>query len=127
MTETLQHDDLQLELVTEQETIRLNWFGRSLEKDPEEFLEPAIARALELGRANEACIEMDFRELTYMNSVTLKPLIRFLHDVRDGNERVRIFYDGELKWQALNFGVLRRLADKEGRISILDGGINSPS
>jgi len=123
MTQELvyRRESLSLRLVEEDDVLRLIWAGISAEKDPEEFLEPIIQDFLEKGRNSKRQMEMDFTALEFMNSLTLKPIIRLLYAIKKDKDklglRIRIKYSKSVLWQEVNFRSLKVMRTPENRIT----------
>jgi hypothetical protein len=85
------------------DAMTLLWLGQSTARDPGVFLRPILGRALELAAKGERQIVLDFRQLGYMNSSTITPVIRTLEQAKRAGRKVRVLYNKARKWQALSF------------------------
>lgn len=116
--QTFADGELQLRLFETADAIRLEWSGMSMARDPGQFLVPILSRALDSALQREKPLVIDFRQLEYLNSSTITPVIRILEHARRGRSAVRIVYDKSLKWQALSFTALELFRTPDGRIEI---------
>ena len=110
--------ELQLDVRYEDAATRVVWTGRSTARDPGSFIAPVLAEALKLGGEASKPVLIDFRQLEYMNSSTITPVIRVLHEARKGQQSVAILYQKELKWQELSFSALAIFQTDDKRIEI---------
>lgn len=117
--ELFREEALTLELVLEPTTVRVAWSGRSTAREPSKFIVRVLTQAIELCRANDKTLELDFQKFEYMNSSTITPLIRILDHAKRAGDVVRIFYNRQLKWQELSFTALQVFQTEDGRIKIL--------
>ncbi len=116
-TETFTSGALTLEL-SEGDAITVTWRGKSSARNPGEFILPILAKALDRGESTGKAIQLDFRELDYMNSSTITPVIRVLKQAKLGSTRVSVLYRRDLKWQALSFTALEVFHTEDQRIEI---------
>ena len=116
--ETITEGALEINRSQTDDALVLSFSGKSIVRDPAEFLQPLLLGAL--SEAEEAGIRLllDFRGLTYMNSSTFTPLIKVLEKARLGDQAVIVWYDSEQKWQEVSFAALKIFATKDQRIRI---------
>ena len=88
--------------------LRLDWLGRSDEGNPGGHVAPFFDQALAEASTASLGIEMHFEELTYFNSSCIATLVRLIRMAREKNATMRIYFNAELRWQALTFDVLER-------------------
>src|SRR5689334_6159215 len=81
------------------DSVTVVWRGRSVARDPGEFVLPVLSRALEMGEKLNKRVVLDFRGLEYLNSSTLTPVIRVLEQAKRGRASMSVLYDSKLKWQ----------------------------
>ncbi len=116
-TQTFHNNQLHVE-VDQDETVRLRFLGKSMLREPGEFLLPlllkTLSEAIDLGKR----IVLDFRELSYMNSSTLTPVIKILERARVGKGEITLMYRKTLKWQDISFSALVIFQTPDGRIVI---------
>ena len=76
--QTYTNDQLRLEVSTDDESITVRFHGKSMLRDPNDFLMPILLRTLADANAKKKRMLLDFRGLAYMNSSTLTPVIKLL-------------------------------------------------
>jgi hypothetical protein len=89
-------------------TIRVLWSGKSNSRDPGRLLVPYFTRLLKEATATKSSVEMRFEKLEHFNSSTIAAVIQVINAARDQGVWLTLFYDPNLKWQALSFDALRR-------------------
>lgn len=109
---------LTIEVTESNDTIRAAWRGKSIEREPAEFITPILIGIIKSSSHEDKKVELDFRELTYMNSSTITPIIKVLDRAKRGSTRITVRYDKTLKWQDLNFSALFIFKTKDNRIEI---------
>ncbi|MBN8614352.1 MAG: SiaC family regulatory phosphoprotein [Deltaproteobacteria bacterium] len=114
MSETFQHGELKLEV--KDTTVTLT--GRSTARDPGNFIGPILTNLYKQASAAGKAMILDFRKLDYMNSSTITPVIRLLHEAKKSGGKVTITYDGKSRWQDLSFSALTIFATEDKRIEI---------
>ncbi len=121
MNDFLYKDDL-LELgksVTENE-IEIDWFGKSIEREPGKVLNPIFSNLIMEGRDTGKRILMSFVDLKYMNSSTIMVISKFLEKGKENNSKITIRYNSDRRWQKLSFNALQIFQTNDGRI-VFDG------
>ena len=93
--------------------------GKSILRDPAEFLQPILIQVLEEADAESKRLVLDFSGLTYMNSSTYTPLVKTLEKARLGQSRITVLYDAAQKWQSVSFVALTIFATGDGRVSVV--------
>jgi len=109
---------LKITLQENDEQINVKWNGKSVDRDPSTFLTPILLNVLESSTRDEKAIELDFRELEYLNSSTITPIIKILERAKRGNNYLTIIYKKSLKWQDLSFSALEIFQTQDGRVAI---------
>ncbi|MDH5681081.1 MAG: hypothetical protein OEZ36_05820 [Spirochaetota bacterium] len=109
---------LSIEISKTASNIVVNLTGKSTSRNPGIFLAPILQQVITESDYGTREIVLDFRELTYMNSSTITPIIKFLNKAKIGNERVSLLYLKTLKWQELSFSALSIFKTKDDRIMI---------
>lgn len=99
--------------------IRLRWEGMSNSKDPGQALRPFFAIVAARAAESALAIEHRFEALRYMNSSTITALLQLIHEGKERGFRQRVFYDGTLRWQSLNFEALRALTGGGTRFELI--------
>ena len=119
--QTYTNDQLRLEVSTDQESISVRFHGKSMLRDPNDFLMPILLSTLSDATAGKKRILLDFRSLAYMNSSTLTPVIKLLEQARIGESMLTVLYRKSLKWQDISFSALVIFRTPDGRIDIQAG------
>ena len=115
---TFKNNDLELKLQENLENISLTWSGESTEREPGIFLTPILDQVITLNEKTDKKIIMDFRQLQYMNSSTVTPIIRLIDKIKKGNHEMLILYQNHLDWQEICFSALLVFTTKDHRIDI---------
>ena len=109
---------LSIEIDSSPNNIFVNWTGKSTSRNPGIFLTPILQQIIMDSDYGAKEIVLDFRKLSYMNSSTISPIIKFLNKIKIGSERVSLLYLKSLKWQDLSFSALTIFKTKDDRIMI---------
>lgn len=99
-------------------TLRVDWSGRSNERDPARALAPIFDEALARAAMAEAPIEMHFENLEQFNSSTITALIGFVRHAHAEGVPLVLVYDPGLRWQALSFEALRVFERPDGLLRL---------
>ena len=116
--ESYTNAQLQVELIQHKDSITVRFLGKSILRDPSEFVMPILVRSLDQATSDDRRLVMDFQDLAYMNSSTLTPVIKILERARVGSGSVTAVYRRSLKWQEMSFAALRIFETRDGRIEI---------
>ena len=111
-------DQLRMELSEEGEVRTIRFFGKSMLRDPNEFILPVFLSALDDANRENKRLVLDFRELAYMNSSTLTPLIKILERARVEEGSITVLFRKNLKWQEISFSALVIFQTTDRRIEI---------
>jgi hypothetical protein len=106
---SLKQGELRIDVEMTTASMVMQWLGRSEERDPGAVLGPFLG-GLQPELHPEIEVVMDFRELDYMNSSTVRPIVTFLKQASDSSKDVRVMFDGKKGWQKLSFRALQSLA-----------------
>jgi len=98
--------------------IVIEFTGKSILRDPSEFLQPILFQVLEEAGEGGRRLVLDFRGLTYMNSSTFTPLIKLLERARTGDSKITVIFGSDQKWQAVSFAALTIFTTSDGRVAI---------
>ena len=109
---------LTIEIFEDDDTIRAVWLGKSIEREPAEFIAPILNGIIKSSSYKNKIVELDFRKLTYMNSSTITPIIKVLERAKRGSARITVLFDKTLKWQDLNFSALSIFKTQDNRVKI---------
>ncbi|MFH2008911.1 MAG: SiaC family regulatory phosphoprotein [bacterium] len=112
--------DRQLTLTVEDDghTIRVEWTGRSIARDPGGFIAPILSKALAHSTKSDRPLVLDFTRIEYMNSSTITPIIRILDEAKRKGSTVTVLFKQGLKWQELSFSALEIFQTDDKRIEI---------
>ena len=113
---TFKNEFLTLELDEMESGYKLQWLGKSVEREPGKFLNPLLSNLLMEGKKNNKRITVIFNGLSYMNSSTIMTISKFLEKGKDGNSQITICYDGERRWQKMSFNALKIFQTNDGKI-----------
>jgi hypothetical protein len=117
-TELFTSELLRIEVKDEDHSINIEWKGKSVTRQPGQFITPILVDALKKGDNHEKPVILDFRELEYMNSSTITPIIKILERARKGTRHITVLYDKQQKWQDLSFSALGIFETKDNRVRI---------
>ncbi|MBW2582815.1 MAG: hypothetical protein JRE36_04380 [Deltaproteobacteria bacterium] len=109
---------LTIQVVEHENSIDVNWKGKSVDREPSKFISPILVKVLEMAGDLNKRIIMDFQSMSYMNSSTITPIIKILERAKSGMTKITIFYQKSLKWQELNFSALEIFKTKDNRLEI---------
>jgi len=109
---------LKIELQEEKDTINIYWTGKSVDREPSKFITPILVEAVKKSSEKNKRVIMDFRELVYMNSSTITPLIKILERAKRGTTPITVYYNKSLRWQDLSFSALEIFQTKDQRVDI---------
>ena len=104
--DSLLHGALEIFVEEKGDTIHVRLQGRSDSRKPSDALTPFFDAILEQGVEK---LIVDFRELEYMNSTSMLPIIKLLYQLHQKKIESEFVYDGNLKWQVVTFSVLGKL------------------
>jgi anti-anti-sigma regulatory factor len=116
--DTYTNGQLQLEVTKNDHAITIRFLGKSILRESAEFLMPILLQTLAETTERNKRLVMDFRDLTYMNSSTLTPVIKILERARIGDGKVTALYRAGLKWQSISFSALGIFQTNDRRIEI---------
>lgn len=94
------------------------FLGKSILENPGNFILPILMESLEEVLHSGKRLVLDFRELTYMNSSTLTPIIKILERVRIAGGEITLRYRKSQEWQHVSFSALSIFLTPDGRIAI---------
>jgi len=117
-TKTYTNNLLNLEVEENNSAINIRWTGKSVDREPAKFITPILVDSIRKSGDQSKRITLDFRELAYMNSSTITPIIKMLERAKRGKTRVTVIYLKSLKWQDVIFSALEIFRTKDGRVAI---------
>lgn len=109
---------LSIEVCETDASIDVKWLGKSVDRQPSKFISPILVKVLNMAATTNKRIILDFRELDYMNSSTITPIIKVLERAKNGMTQITILYKQSLKWQELNFSALEIFGTNDDRLKI---------
>jgi len=115
---TFTNNLLTLELRENNNSITIRWTGKSVDREPSNFITPILVDVIRKSSDHDKRVTLDFRELAYMNSSTITPIIKTLERAKRGKTRVTVTYLKSLKWQDVIFSALEIFRTKDGRVEI---------
>ena len=118
--------ELRIEVNVAPEGVRLDWTGRSAEREPGKLLAPFFGDTLLQATTASAAVEMHFENLQHLNSSTINALIHFLRLAREAGVAVTLVFDPGLKWQLLSFEALRVFELPDGLMKLRPAGDGVP-
>ncbi len=120
MDNTINHSSglLNITIREEDTSIFVNWTGKSTDREPGKFITPILVDAIKKSSEKNKRVVIDFRELSYMNSSTITPLIKILERAKRGSTPVTVYYNKSLHWQDLSFSALEIFITKDQRVEI---------
>lgn len=95
--------------------VELVWRGRSDAREPERSFGSYLkSLAEELGPGR--LVELDFRQLDYLNAASVKPILVFLQTIAPAAERVRVRFSAQKSWQRLSFKAMQAVLATRGNV-----------
>ena len=117
-TEKYTNDLLNISVTEESDQIHMHWSGKSIDRKPSIFITPILINILKRSIDREKRMIMDFRDIEYMNSSTITPIIKILERAKRSKVGITVEYLATLKWQDLIFSALEIFQTKDQRILI---------
>jgi hypothetical protein len=114
--------DLQVAVTESGGVIRLDWKGKSNNREPAKVLAPFFDDVVRRAGEIQAGVQMRFERLEHFNSSTITALIQFIQTCRSRGVRLVIVYDGALKWQRLSFDALKIFEKSDGMLTFKTAG-----
>ncbi|MGD2125130.1 MAG: hypothetical protein PVG99_03565 [Desulfobacteraceae bacterium] len=115
---TYTRHSLSIEVEENDAFINVRWTGISIEREPTRFITPILVDVVKRSSDGNKRIILDFRELSYMNSSTITPVIKILERAKRGTTQIEILYKKSLKWQDLIFSALEIFQTRDQRVQI---------
>jgi hypothetical protein len=94
------------------------WLGQSTDQDPGKILKPYFEEIISEARKTGASIVFDFKQMEYMNSSTIAPVIYMISLLKEPKIQLTIKYQTGLKWQELNFSTFKVLEKSSGILKL---------
>ena len=115
---TFANEQLRVTVEDGSDSVIVRFLGKSTLRNPKEFVMPILLQAFSDAKSAAKRILMDFRDLSYMSSSTLTPVIKVLEQARVGEGQVTVAYRKSLRWQDVAFSALGIFETKDHRIEI---------
>ncbi len=119
MEKEIVKNNLKLQAFEKDTYLKIRWLGKSMDRNPAEYLSPFLNDAVAFSEKENRNIVMDFTELNYMNSSTITPIVQMLDDVKMKGLNLTILYSRSKSWQEVNFKALRFFESTKPIIKIL--------
>lgn len=117
-TRTFTSHSLEIRVTENQDTIKLTWAGRSVDREPGKFISPILLEIIKKSTDAGKRVILDFSRLSYMNSSTITPIIKVLERAKKGRNKITVTYEKSLRWQEVNFSALRIFETADQRVEI---------
>jgi anti-anti-sigma regulatory factor len=117
-TRTFTNNSLEIKVTENEDSIRLAWSGKSIDREPSKFITPVLLDIIKRSTDAGKRIVLDFCKLVYMNSSTITPIIKVLERAQKGKNKITVMYEKSLRWQEVNFSALRIFETADRRVEI---------
>ncbi len=84
------------------------WMGKSDFRHPASYLMPYVDDFIHSLTAKE--LTVDFKQLEYMNSSTVPPLLHLLKNLNERGVKTNVIYNKKERWQVMSFKAFETLA-----------------
>ena len=108
----LEFEELEISAIVTKQSLTLSWKGSIHVGNPGEILTPYLEECIDFAVKNKCKIISDFRELDYMNSASIPPLIQLLRELNEYKIHGEFIYDSTRKVQTASFKALDVIARK---------------
>jgi hypothetical protein len=102
---SLEADDLKIDLIADGSRVSLIWSGKSLMSNPSIVLDPYFLEIVRELKGKKTT--MDFTKLLIMNSSTVPPILTLIRNMEEAHNTFEIIYDESVFWQRTSFRLLR--------------------
>lgn len=109
-------DRLTIRKATLGEQCVLRWSGECDFRNPAETLGPVLKTATDT--ISERRIIVDFRELSFMNSSAVTPVLVFLKGIVAKGCQVHLIYNSQISWQRSTAAAMRTLSQSFKGITV---------
>ena len=89
-----------------QGVIRLDWRGKSNQRQPDTILTPFFADMTARAVSGQKALEMHFEQLEFFNSSTITAIIQYVKELRDRKVKLTVTFDSRHRWQKIFFDAL---------------------
>lgn len=117
--QNLEFEGLKIDASVDGQTLTLVWVGDIHASNPGEALSPYLEECVEFAIKNSYKVVSNFRELDYMNSASIPPLIQLLRDLGENEIEGVFIYDNTRKVQTASFKALDVIARKSSFTTVI--------
>jgi len=117
-TRTFTNNSLEIKVTENEDSIKLTWSGKSIDREPGKFISPILLDIIKRSTDAGKRVILDFCRLSYMNSSTITPIIKVLERAKKGKNKITVMYEKSLRWQEVNFSALRIFETTDQRVEI---------
>src|SRR5687767_14245968 len=110
--------DLKIEVSQRPGVVRLDWRGKSNDRQPEAALVPFFKEVTASAQSKQSGVEMHFEELEFFNSSTITAIIQYVKDLREKKVKLAVFFNARHKWQKIFFDALWIFEKDDGLFKI---------
>ena len=100
------------------DTVTVAWKGVSDMKNAAEILGPYLSYLVEEIKKAPKC-RMDFRQLDYMNSATVSPVMRFVKALDTAAVHTEIIFAADIDWQRTSYRAFRAMALRTENLDVV--------
>lgn len=106
---------LVLEIEQEKTEARIVWKGVSQERNPGQFLNPLVQEWA--AKLNNVAVTVDLRQLEYMNSATVQPLVSLIKRLDASGMPIRVLFN-DVDWQKTHRNCMSAIARTLRHVSV---------
>lgn len=114
--ENLESGALKIWVTNNDDRITITWMGKSEDRNPEIVLNPYVDGLL--NSLKDKKVILDFKNLEFMNSSTIPPIIRLMKKLEDEGISTEIIYNSSNYWQVFSFEILEQLSSLMAKVTI---------
>ncbi len=101
--------------------LRLHFHGQCTDRYPHRTLTPYLTQALSYAAEHQAGIELDFQQLSFVNSSAITVIVRFLRDAHKKAVQLVLCFDPKITWQKITCDAVRALGEDDPLLVIKNG------
>lgn len=117
-TERFEGDGLTVLVTFRPTEVQMIWQGVSDTREPGRELGPFLQRMV--GVIRDRPITIDFRQLEYVNSATVSPILQFVKSLDVESQAVTLVYDTNVFWQRAQYRCMRAIAFQLKHVKVAD-------
>ncbi len=114
--ESFKDGTLEIAIENMEDSVLMSWKGVSDSRNPSGFLNPYFEKLIE--EMKNLTLVIEFKDLEYMNSSTIPPIIRLLKNLDSNEIATTIVYDINSTWQEVSFKALKTISTMLPRITV---------